>query len=62
MAKILETSVGDREIHVGPRGGRYILNDSGERIYVAKCRRRDNTFKPRRGAYKRFLDAQRETI
>lgn len=58
MAKILESQVGDREIHVGARGGRYVLSDKGKRLYIVEEYQRARVFKPRRGAYKRFLDAQ----
>ena len=60
MAKILESQVGDREIHVGARGGRYVLSDEGRRLYIVEEYKHTTTFKPRRGAYKRFLEAQKD--
>lgn len=60
MAKILESQVGDREIHVGARGGRYVLSDKGRRLYIVEEFQRSRTFKLRRGAYQRFLEAQRD--
>ena len=60
MAKILESQVGDREIHVGARGGRYVLSEKGRRLYIVEEYQRTRTFKPRRGAYQRFLEAQRD--
>lgn len=60
MAKILESQVRGREIHVGTRGGRYVLSDKGRRLYIVEEFQRSRTFKPRRGAYQRFLEAQKD--
>lgn len=62
MAKILEEQVGDREVHVGARGGRYVLTDKGRRLYIVEEYQKTRTFKPRRGAYKRFLEAQQDCL
>ena len=58
MAPILESNVGDREVHVGARGGRYVLGKDGRRLYIVKQEQRSREFRPRPGAFKRFLDAQ----
>ena len=58
MPRILESRVGDREIYVGPYGGRYVLDEKGQKIYITKGHKRSTVFRPRRGAYKRFLESQ----
>lgn len=59
MATISERYIGDREVHTSSRGAKYIIADDGRKLYIT----RDNknyrrSFKPRPGAFARFLDAQ----
>ena len=62
MRTILEQHVKpDQTIHVGPMGGRYIINNQGVRVYLIKERKRTRrNFRPRPGAFQRFVDAQVE--
>jgi len=56
MATISEKYVGDREIHTSPRGARYIITDDGRKLYVTRDNKAySRSFKPRPGAYARFL-------
>ena len=59
MRTILEEHVKpDQHIHTGPMGGRYIIKDD-KRIYLIKERKHiRRNYRPRRGAYQRFVDAQ----
>ena len=59
MRTILEQHVKpNQEIHTGPMGGRYIIKDD-KRIYLIKERKHTRrNYRPRRGAYQRFVDAQ----
>ena len=58
MATISEKYVGDREIHVSPRGSKYILHEDGRKLYVIPHDKPRRNFKARRGAFARFLDSQ----
>ena len=59
MRTILERHVKpDQQIHAGPVGGRYIIKDD-KRIYLIKERKHiRRNYRPRRGAYQRFVDSQ----
>lgn len=58
MRTILEHHVREGEtIETGTRGGRYVLRNN-IRYYLIKERKRTREFRPRRGAYQRFLDSQ----
>ena len=59
MTTISEKYIGEHEVHTSSRGARYIITDDGRKLYI----RRDNkaysrSFKPRPGAFARFLEAQ----
>ena len=59
MATISERYIGDREIHTSPRGARYIITDDGRKLYISNTNKTyRRSFKPPRGAYARFLNAQ----
>jgi len=50
----------DAEVFAGPRGGQYFFRN-GRKVYIyirPKVRQRENRFKPRRGAFHRFLNNQ----
>lgn len=59
MRTILEQHIKpDQQIHTGSMGGRYILK-SNMRYYIIKERQKTRrNFRPKRGAYQRFVDAQ----
>ncbi|BAQ93751.1 hypothetical protein [uncultured Mediterranean phage uvMED] len=59
MRTILDQHVKpDQQVHTGPMGGRYIIKDD-KRIYLIKERKHiRRNYRPRRGAYQRFVDAQ----
>lgn len=59
MATISEKYIGDHEVHTSPRGARYIITDDGRKLYISNTNKTyRRSFKPRPGAYARFLDAQ----
>ena len=59
MRNILERNVpSDATIITGPKGGRFIISPNGTRIYLIKERKRHRVYKPRPGAFSRFVDAQ----
>ena len=59
MATISERYIGDREIHTSPRGAKYIITDDGRKLYVTRDNKAySRSFKPRPGAFARFLNAQ----
>ena len=58
MTTISEKYVGDREIHISPRGSKYILHEDGRKLYVIAHKERNRNFKAPRGAFARFLEAQ----
>ena len=58
-----------KQLYQGERGGKYYLNEAGNKIYVNESRRNrkalrkekpNRSFKPRRGAFQRYLQNQRE--
>ena len=52
-------SVQGKEIFTGARGGQYFITNNGRKVYLTKNKQRRNTvFKPRPGAYARFLASQ----
>ena len=60
MATISQKYIGDREVFTSPRGSRYIITDDGRKLYISKNNNAyGQSFKPRRGAYKRFLESQK---
>ena len=60
MATISEKYIGDREIFTSSRGSRYIITDDGRKLYISKNNKGyGRSYKPRRGAYKRFLESQK---
>lgn len=60
MATINEKYVGDREIFTSPRGARYVITDDGRKLYISRSNNPyGRSYKPRPGAYKRFLDSQK---
>lgn len=59
MATISEKYIGEHEVHTSPRGARYIITDDGRKLYITRDDKAyPNSFKPRPGAYARFLNAQ----
>jgi len=59
MATISEKYIGDREIHTSPRGAKYIITDDGRKLYILNTNKSyRRSFKPRPGAFARFLNAQ----
>ncbi len=53
----------DAEIFAGPRGGSYFFRN-GRKVYIyyrPKRRRRESRFRPRSGAFNRFLQHQSST-
>lgn len=58
MTTISEKYVGDREIHISPRGSRYILREDGTKLYLIPHDKPRRNFKAPRGAFARFLDSQ----
>ncbi len=60
MATISEKYIGDHEVHISPRGARYIITNDGRKLYVTRDNKAySRSFKPRPGAYARFLDSQK---
>jgi hypothetical protein len=46
-------------IHIGPKGGEYVILTEGKKHYIRRYRDRPSkTFKARRGAYLRFIENQ----
>lgn len=46
-------------IHIGPKGGEYVILSEGEKHYIRRHRKRSSKpFKARRGAYLRFIENQ----
>lgn len=61
MATISEKYIGDREVFTSPRGSKYIITDDGRKLYISKSNKTyRRSFKARPGAYKRFLDSQKD--
>ena len=59
MATISEKYIGNHKIHTSPRGARYIITDDGRKLYISSTKKTyRRSFKPRPGAFARFLDAQ----
>ena len=59
MATISEKYIGDHEVHISPRGARYIITDDGRKLYISSTQKTyRRSFKPRPGAFARFLNAQ----
>jgi hypothetical protein len=59
MATISEKYIGDHEVHTSSRGARYIITDDGRKLYVSSTNKTyRRSFKPRPGAYARFLANQ----
>lgn len=60
MASIAEIYIGDREIFTSPRGARYVIADDGRKLYITGSNKPyGRSYKPKPGAYKRFLDSQK---
>ena len=46
-------------IHIGPKGGEYVILPDDKKHYIRRYRERPSrTFKARRGAYLRFIENQ----
>lgn len=58
MSTISEKYIGDYEVHTSPRGAKYIITDDGRKLYVVKAKANRRTYKPRPGAFARFLNSQ----
>jgi predicted GIY-YIG superfamily endonuclease len=59
MATISEKYIGNHEVHTSPRGAKYIITDDGRKLYISSTNKTyRRSFKPRPGAYARFLNAQ----
>jgi len=59
MATISEKYIGNHKIHTSPRGARYIITDDGRKLYISSTNTTyRRSFKPRPGAFARFLNAQ----
>jgi hypothetical protein len=59
MATINQKYVGNHEVHTSPRGARYIITDDGRKLYISNTNKTyRRSFKPPRGAFARFLNAQ----
>lgn len=60
MATISEKYIGNHEVHTSPRGARYIITDDGRKLYISNTNKPyRRSFKPRPGAFARFLNAQK---
>ena len=56
-----EESAKDREIFTGKRGGRYFINDFGNKVYITKGAYKERrNYKPRPGAFARFTENQND--
>lgn len=59
MSTISEKYIGDRKVHISPRGAKYIITDDGRKLYISSTNKTyRRSYKPRPGAYARFLNAQ----
>jgi len=59
MATISEKYIGDHEVHTSPRGAKYIITDDGRKLYISNTNKTyRRSYKPRPGAFARFLNAQ----
>jgi len=59
MTTISEKYIGNREVHISPRGAKYIITDDGRKLYISNTNKTyRRSFKPRPGAFARFLNAQ----
>jgi hypothetical protein len=67
--KLIEEFWYGKQLYQGERGGKYYLNESGNKIYVNESRRNrkelrktkpNRTYKPRPGAFQRYLRHQQE--
>ena len=59
MTKDIEHVPEGTVIHIGPKGGEYVILSDGEKHYIRRYRERPSrTFKARRGAYLRFIENQ----
>ena len=52
----------DEEIHLGPRGGIYVIRNNRHISVTDKPITRDKHYKPRPGAYNRFTQSQMNGI
>lgn len=59
MRTILEEHVRPHEtIEIGTRGGRYVLRNDIRHYIIKERKRTRRSFKPRSGAYQRFVESQ----